>query len=194
MPKICKDGRISGQNNKEAGDHLGILKGSYREDGTYKRPYNYIKKYPNIDGPFFKKGHKPWWKEGEIPGTNTRFKKGHKPKWTGKKRPEVTGSKHGNWNGGTSRKPYAFEFSNELKEEIRKRDNYTCQRCGLKQGKLTGYHKKLSIHHIDYNRNNTDKMNLITLCNPCNNKVNINRSYWKSCFSGELKNALYGHS
>ena len=26
--KICKDGRIWGQNNKEAGDHLGILTGS----------------------------------------------------------------------------------------------------------------------------------------------------------------------
>ena len=30
MPRICKDGRIWGQNNKEAGEHLGILSGRIR--------------------------------------------------------------------------------------------------------------------------------------------------------------------
>ena len=34
--KICKDGRVWGQNNKEAGKHLGI--------STGRKKYPYIKK------------------------------------------------------------------------------------------------------------------------------------------------------
>lgn len=55
MHKICKDGRIYGQNNKEAGDHLGIL------TGRKKRKSRYIKKIkkernPNSIGKHFQTG------------------------------------------------------------------------------------------------------------------------------------------
>ena len=52
--KVCRDGRIYGQNNKESGSHLGVLTG----------PKPYVKKGFNkasIGRPF-KKGNAPWHK------------------------------------------------------------------------------------------------------------------------------------
>jgi hypothetical protein len=93
------------------------------------------------------------------------------------------GKNHGNWQNGISKLPYAFGFTNELKEFIRKRDNYICQNCGKKQKTLKGIHKKLGIHHIDYNKQNCNKNNLITLCHGCNSKANFNRDYWFAYFT-----------
>ena len=83
------------------------------------------------------------------------------------------------WKGGISRLPYDFDFNNELKELIRKRDNYKCQLCGAPQEEFT---KKLPIHHIDYDKQRNDSKNLVTLCVSCNSKVNYNREYWKKYF------------
>ena len=89
------------------------------------------------------------------------------------------GEKNPAWNGGISREPYGIEFGPRLKEEIRKRDNYTCQfpDCGLVQNG-----RAFPVHHINYNKKISDKFNLITLCNPHNSQVNINREYWQSYF------------
>ena len=76
-----------------------------------------------------------------------------------------------NWQGGLSFEPYSLEWTETLKEEIRKRDNYRCAIC-YKSGK--------DVHHIDYNKQNCSKHNLITLCIGCNSKVNFNRDYWKN--------------
>lgn len=43
--------------------------------------------------------------------------------------------------------------------------------------------KKLSIHHIDYNKNNTNSNNLISLCNSCHSKTNYNKKYWINYFN-----------
>jgi very-short-patch-repair endonuclease len=51
MVKVCKDGRIWGQTNKGAGDHLGILTGRKK---YMRKGWN-----PNSKGKQFKKGHKP---------------------------------------------------------------------------------------------------------------------------------------
>lgn len=89
------------------------------------------------------------------------------------------GSKNPAWNGGKSREPYGIEFGPRLKEEIRERDNYACQfpDCGLVQNG-----RAFPVHHINYNKKINDKFNLITLCNPHNSQVNINREYWQSHF------------
>lgn len=100
----------------------------------------------------------------------------------------LKGKNHPNWIDGRSYKKYPKKFSYKLKNKIRKRDNYICQKCGLKERKSF---RKLDIHHIDYNRNNCNKNNLITLCLKCNIKVNSNRSYWYTYFTniiGENKN------
>ena len=87
------------------------------------------------------------------------------------------GDRASSWKGGISRHPYFFDFNEELKELIRKRDNYKCVMCGTPQEECF---KGLSIHHIDYNKENSDPKNLISLCEYCHGKTGFNRGYWKS--------------
>ena len=87
------------------------------------------------------------------------------------------------WRGGISKLPYSFEFDNNLKEKIRKRDDYTCQLCGTMKNV---YYETLGVHHIDYNKKNFSDDNLITLCNLCNSKVNANRDFWEYFFKEQL--------
>ena len=84
------------------------------------------------------------------------------------------GENHPNWQGGLHQTGYTIEFSLSLKEKIRIRDNYTCQYCSN-----IGIH----VHHIDYNKENCNPENLITLCNSCNIKANYNRDYWFAYFT-----------
>jgi len=64
----------------------------------------------------------------------------------------------------------------ELKESIRKRDNYTCQKCGMTQKQsLIEFNRKLDVHHIDGNDRNNIKGDMITLCKICHNKELGNR-------------------
>ena len=50
-----------------------------------------------------------------------------------------------------------------LRERILSRDGYKCMLCGET--------KKLRVHHIDYNSNNNDPRNLVTLCCVCNSGI-----------------------
>lgn len=86
----------------------------------------------------------------------------------------ITGEKAPGWMGGKSFEPYSKEFNKKLKELIRTRDNYNCQICSKKQGKIP-----LPVHHIDYNKLNSNLDNLITLCNKCHGKTNFNRDDWE---------------
>lgn len=88
-----------------------------------------------------------------------------------------------NWKGGISFDPYPEGWVDDLKDSIRKRDNYVCQICGIFQDELIGFHKKLHVHHIDYNKKNLDPNNLIALCNSCHMKTGFNRNYWKEYFN-----------
>ena len=66
---------------------------------------------------------------------------------------------------GRSYLPYSIEFSEKLKESIRKRDNYTCQACGdSKGGNLNAHHIK---NFIDNESLRLDVNNGITLCKNC---------------------------
>jgi len=85
-----------------------------------------------------------------------------------------------NWKGGLSFQDYGIEFNRTLKEKIRDRDNRTCQLCGINEKEEV---RLLSIHHIDYDKNNNDESNLISLCTSCHVKTNGNREYWKECLS-----------
>ena len=70
-------------------------------------------------------------------------------------------------------------ISQILRDDIRRRDKFTCQYCELEEiQQLERIKKKLSIHHIDYNKENNRYSNLITLCNQCHGKTQINRDYW----------------
>lgn len=93
------------------------------------------------------------------------------------------GEKNWNWLGGKSFEPYGLEFNKELKEKIRKRDNYECQECHKKQEESKG---KLSVHHIDYNKKNNSPTNLISLCQKCHVKTNHNRKHWEKHFKMKM--------
>ena len=89
------------------------------------------------------------------------------------------GDKNSNWRGGITNSPYNINFNKIHKEFIRKRDNHKCQLCGVPQ--LECY-RKLDVHHIDYDKMNTNPKNNISLCNICNLKVNGKREYWEKYF------------
>ncbi len=93
------------------------------------------------------------------------------------------GEKNPAWKGGSSFLPYCQKFNIQLREKIRIRDNKTCQLCGkteIEEG------KKLSVHHIHYDKENCYP-DLITLCRSCNSIVNSNRNYWEEHFMKILK-------
>ena len=92
-----------------------------------------------------------------------------------------------NWLGGITNNPYPEDWKESFRESIRQRDDYICQVCGIHQDEFDGWNKKLDIHHKDYNKNNLNPENLISLCRSCHIKTNHNREYWISYFKGRTK-------
>ena len=90
-----------------------------------------------------------------------------------------TGAANPAWAGGASRLPYGWDYSPELRAEIRRRDGHKCQVCGASQSECS---KKLSVHHVDYNPRNSDPVNLLSLCNGCHRRVHANKKHWKGVF------------
>jgi hypothetical protein len=116
------------------------------------------------------------WNKGKI-GVQTAWNKG------------MCGEQSHAWKGGISFEPYSCEFSDDVKNTIRKRDNYECQLCGVKEeGHLLIYNgQSLPIHHIDYNKKNSNPKNLITLCHQCHAKTSFDREYWVKSLSERVK-------
>ena len=131
-----------------------------------------------------RKGKSPWNKGIKMPyQVWNKGKNGLQVAWNKGLKGYCAGEKHYNWQGGKSFEPYGLEFNEDLKEVIRNRDRRKCQICEmteLEQG------KKLSVHHIDYNKLNNDPKNLITLCKSCHMKTNFNRNYWIKFFKSEF--------
>ncbi len=96
---------------------------------------------------------------------------------------KISGQNHWNWNGGLSFEPYPIGFNHILKDKIRGRDEHRCQICGAAESEGN----KLSIHHIDYNKNNLEPPNLISLCRSCHSKTNhYGRPTWRAYFRGKV--------
>jgi len=117
-----------------------------------------------------------------IPPKGTRlspkseFKKGFIPWNKGKKCPHCTGPNNNNWKGGISPEHLKVRWSNEMKNfrnEIFKRDNYTCKFCG--RHRTIGDRVILNVHHLkSFSVNKElrfDKNNAITLCLECHIKT-----------------------
>jgi len=98
------------------------------------------------------------------------------------------------WNGFKSFEPYTSDFNDKFKEIVKLRDNYLCLECGISEQKhLIINGKKLSIHHIDYVKENSYLNNCVTLCSVCHMKTNTNRKYWIDYFKEKLSK-LYNYS
>ena len=89
------------------------------------------------------------------------------------------GSANPNWIENKVYIEYPLEWNKTFKEEIRKRDNYTCQECGILEEDCK---TKLHVHHIDYDKKNLEKDNLISLCHNCHAKTTVRkknkRMFW----------------
>jgi len=136
------------------------------------------KNHPKYKDGKYCKGRKNYcpdcFKEGKIIEIKSRanFCKSHCQK----------GERSSNYIHGLGHKGYSQEFRN-LREQILKRDNYICQNCNMTEEEhLIVMGKGLHVHHIDYNKQNCDITNLITLCNWCNLRANKNRHYWINYF------------
>lgn len=90
------------------------------------------------------------------------------------------GKRNPSWNGGLSYKTHGYGsgWTGYLKTKIGERDGFICQLCGD--------YKNLSIHHVDYNRQNCHQNNLITLCRSCNTKVNFNKKKWEKLLKKKI--------
>lgn len=148
---------------------------------------------------FSHKGQIPWIK-GKKHTLKSRLRMSQSLKkyipWNkGKKFPQFSGENHPNWKGGISNLPYDSDFTEELKDRIRKRDNYECQLCKnmTNEEHLVIYDCSLVIHHIDYNKNNSQENNLISLCKQCHCRTNWNRQYWQESFNkrSEVNNGIF---
>ena len=96
-----------------------------------------------------------------------------------------------NWQGGLSHQGYPHYFNDKLKLEIRSRDNFICQYCNISEKNYTKQTNHcLDIHHIDYNKDNCNNLNLITLCNKCNVKANGYRDYWFAYYTYIIQNVI----
>lgn len=96
---------------------------------------------------------------------------------------------HHCWKGGISKEPYGFEFDEKLRNEIRKRDSYECQNCNMTEEEhIVVLGKVLAVHHIDYDKKNNNKSNLITLCDQCNSRANYWRGYWREFYETKIMN------
>ena len=72
-------------------------------------------------------------------------------------------------------KGYPEEFFDEaLRELVLEEQNYECLLCGCDLG-FTYPH----LHHVDYDKKNCSKDNLVFLCPRCHGKTNSNRDFWK---------------
>jgi len=104
---------------------------------------------------------------------------------------KIRGSKlenNGNWQGGKSFEEYPIEFNEQLREQIRKRDNYTCKNCGMiEEEHLIVYGRLLHVHHIDYDKKNCVEGNLITLCISCNVRANSNKNNWLVFYQNKIR-------
>lgn len=116
-------------------------------------------------------------------GNNNNFYSKHHTKITIEKiknsnyHKNLKGKNHPQYIKNLVRK-YSLKFK-IIRELIRIRDEHICQICG-KTTKKNG--RKLDVHHIDYDKENLDPENLISLCQHCHGETNYNKDIYIEYF------------
>ena len=123
--------------------------------------------------------------KGIMKKNNTSFKKGHKKGIRFGRDKNYSGEKHWNWKGGITPVIMKIRLSKLMKQwrkKVFKRDNYVCQKCGIKGGKLQAHHKIsfskiIKLYGID-SLSSAKKCDLlwnvnngVTLCKKCHKKT-----------------------
>lgn len=68
---------------------------------------------------------------------------------------------------------YPYEFDLKVKRKIRRREGFACVICGKRLR-----YRGLSVHHINYIKEDLSEDNLIAMCQSCHQKTNYHRQYW----------------
>ena len=96
----------------------------------------------------------------------------------------ITGKNNPNWKEDKIYIDYPLEWTEKLKAQIRKKDNHTCQECGILESDCN---VKLHVHHIDFNKINCHSDNLISLCHSCHAKTVVasmeKKMFWINRYS-----------
>jgi len=96
---------------------------------------------------------------------------------TGRKLCRRSGTGHWNWQGGISKQGYCDAWTDkEYKKTIIERDG----KC--RNPECWNKDCKLSVHHINYDKEDCHPSNLITLCLSCNSRANFNKEKWEKLF------------
>lgn len=115
-------------------------------------------------------------KKGISGSPKTQFKKGNVSYWKGKTNPYFMGPNNPRWKGGVTPEHLKVRWSmknKNFRNEIFKRDNYTCKSCG--RCRKVGDRVILNVHHLKsfaiHKELRFDKNNVITLCRECHKKT-----------------------
>ena len=104
------------------------------------------------------------------------------------------GENHPKWKGGIAYLPYCSKFNRKFRQRIRDKFDNKCFICG-KTEEENG--KKLSIHHVDYDKtclcNTSNSCQFVPLCASCHSKTNGNRDYWERFLMAKLRSRLDGY-
>ena len=143
----------------------------------------------------FKKGHLygKRFKNGEHPSLETEFKKGNIPWNKEVKFFKIRQDGHWNWQGGIYSKILTIRRSLEYKQwrkKIFERDNYTCQICGKRGGRIEADH----IFQFSLLYKELDKIFESNLKEIMNNEllweIKNGRTLCKKCHTKETKKFL----
>ena len=172
--KLCKCGCGKPTTMiKKNNDSRGLIKGEFNDylhhHHTKNKPktYNQKKKMSQT--------RKLWYKNNPDKAELKRLKM----KETKIREEIYNNEKNINWHGGISRKPKNYRYNPKLREGIRNRDGYRCQKCFRHKSELNS---SLEIHHIDFNKRNDNPLNMITLCKGCHSQLSFNREQWINHF------------
>lgn len=144
-----------------------------------------------LDHPFYGKKfsdeHRQKLSESHTGERNPFYGKSHTEETRHKMAIQKRGQKHWNWRGGISSKAYGPEFGNILRSQIRERDGFICQECHQVEEQLR---YPLSVHHIDYDKENNSPENLISLCKSCHSQTNFGREDWIEYFRNKTEEKI----